>query len=474
MSLMLMRLMKPLIVRRALAFLHEKDLNNSMNNLLREKITKIAGCEVGKKLDITPSTSLDKIPITGYDYYLPFFENPQEGYFMYPLEDYVKTYTSGTMSKPKVYLQPQTGIQQNLKSTVISSVFLSTYNDGACRFNFGDILYANLPGGSFLAAFVQDGLSRSKTSLINFVPENANQLSFEKKVEYFVNHSKEINMAYMTVTTLLDEIKHRVPGPLSLKSFITTDISAAPLKERIKQYCGTYPSTIYGSTETMLIAPPSRAYPGGFIFDWRVVYPEFLPEDKAVDTNEATIDEPPETIPLTEVEAGKRYQLIATPYTNDMTRFAMPDIFECVGVGDDELNTDLPVFRYYSRSDKLLVLHNFTRINEAELVSVLENAKIPYVDFTARRELEETHERLALYIELSEEISQEDVFKRVSEELIDFDKDYRDLVNFLKYDPLKVNVLPKGTFKRYLQSKTGMPRIARVGMRDEQLDQLRE
>lgn len=473
MSMLMMRLMKPLIVRRAIGFLYEKNLDASIDKLLKEKISAAAGCEIGTKLGITKGSNIEEIPITGYDYYLPFFKDPQDGQFMYPVTDYVKTYTSGTMSKPKAYLQPKQGIQQNLRSAVISAVFLSTYRDGRCKFNFGDTLFANLPGGSFLAAFVQEGLASSKTSLINFAPPDANKISFQDKVDYFVKHHNEINMAYMTVTTLLDDIKSRVPDPISLKSFVTTDISAAPLKERIKSYCGSYPSTVFGSTETMLISSPSKSYPGGFIFDWRVVYPEFIPESDAIDKDLETI-EPIETVRMMEVEPGKRYQLIATPYTNDFTRFAMPDILECVSNGDNVLNTNLPVFKYYTRADKLVVLHNFTRINEAELVTILENAKIPYVDFTARRELEGTHDYLVLYLELNENIPIDEVHKRVTEEFLDFDKDYRDLVEFLKYDPLKIILLEKGSFKRYLSSKSGMPRIARIGMRTEELDKLKE
>jgi hypothetical protein len=36
------------------------------------------------------------------------------------------------------------------------------------------------------------------------------------------------------------------------------------------------------------------------------------------------------------------------------------------------------------------------------------------------------------------------------------------------YDPLRVNLLPRGTIKRFLQSKEGVPRIARIGMRENQ------
>jgi hypothetical protein len=42
----------------------------------------------------------------------------------------------------------------------------------------------------------------------------------------------------------------------------------------------------------------------------------------------------------------------------------------------------------------------------------------------------------------------------------------------MKYIPLKVHLLPDGAFSRYLAKKHGMPRIERIGMRDERLREL--
>ncbi len=53
----------------------------------------------------------------------------------------------------------------------------------------------------------------------------------------------------------------------------------------------------------------------------------------------------------------------------------MPDIVECVDKGDDVLGCLSPVFRYYARCDNLLVLHNFTRIAEEEMIQVLANTE---------------------------------------------------------------------------------------------------
>ena len=62
-----------------------------------------------------------------------------------------------------------------------------------------------------------------------------------------------------------------------------------------------------------------------------------------------------------------------------------------------------------------------------------------------------------------------EVTKRLNDELLKVDKDWRDLTTFMRYMPLKVHLLPNGAFSRYLGKKDGLPRIERIGMRDERL-----
>ncbi|MBN2335440.1 GH3 auxin-responsive promoter family protein [Candidatus Bathyarchaeota archaeon] len=472
MSQLVFSLAKPLLRRWSTGFLSDRRISEKHESLVAKKLRGQSQTGIGKSLGLRDAATIRGVAPTGYGFYLPYFEEPHDSDYMYHMSEYVKTYTSGTMGKPKVYMVPRKGIRENLMRTGPSIFFVLTHDGARYRLELGDVIYANIPGGAFLANFFGDTISKTQSNIIRMVPEDSEHMTYQQKVDYFVESHREIDIAYMTVTTLLDEVRSRVKDPISLKSFVSTDVSAAPLKEQIRDFCGVYPKTIYGSTEMMLAAIPSVSHPGGFFFDWRVIYPEFVPEGQAMDTEQPRGDASAEIVPMMGVEVGKRYQLIVTPLYNDMTRYMIPDILECVGTGDDALGSEIPVFRYYSRSDRLLVLHNFTRINEAELVEVLSNAGVEFVDFTARNELDGAREYIRLYIELAEESTAEELTDRVHEELHSYDKDYRDLTDFMKYRPLNVTLLPKGSFKRYLDSKEGMARIARIGMREERLRQL--
>ncbi len=463
------KILKPLILKNSLNFTRG-NIENKHDSLMKEKIIKLSNSNLGKKLGVTRDTGIEDIPLTGYDFYFPFFKNPGNDDFTFPLKEYVRVQTSGTMGKPKTFLLPKEGIMQNVKTTAISLFSLVTHDGDKINLDFGDTIYANIPGGNFIASFLADALRNARSNYLNLVPNQ--MISFKEKVNYFLENHPEIDIAYMTVTTFLDEIYPALKEDIYLKGFFTQDLSAGPLKDELKKKTGNYPKTIFAATESLFTGLPSIQYPGAFFFDWRGIYPEFIPEKEAVNSNVTTIDELPTILKMNEVEKGRRYQLIVTSFYNDLTRYIMPDILECISKTDESIDSDLPVFKYYARSDRVIVLHNFTRINEEELISIMKDSGIPFVDFTAIRELDGSREYLSLYLELSEKMDLSEIHRLLDKSLLEFDRDWRDLSAFMNYTPLKIRLLKKGTFKNFLHNKEGMARVQRIGMREERLQQL--
>jgi hypothetical protein len=468
----LLRVVKPFLESNALGFLREKDIAGKQRDLIGKKTRQFASCGIGKRLGIEAGVNWRKVPLTTYSFYYPYFNEPMRGDLFYPLENYVRAHTSGTMSRPKSFLLPKDALRDNLRKTGLTFMLLCTHDGEKIRFEVGDIIYRNAPGGTFLSGFMHQEANSIASKWVKTVPPD--ELSFRDKVEYFIQHYKEVDVAYMNVPTLLEEAYPRIGEEFYLKGFYTQDRSAAIMKEEIKKVTGNYPKVIYGSTETMFSALPSIENPGGFFFDWRVIYPEFIPEEYVINTDEGRIDKPPEILDMTEVEVGHRYQLIATPLKNDLNRYVMPDLLECISTGDSVLGSEIPVFTYYARCDKLVMLHNFTRISEEELIQVLKDSEIPFVDFTAKREADGTRDYMKIYLELSKSMGEDVVKERLNKQLLNFDKDWRDLRSYLNYDPLKIHILSKGSFSRYLNTRGGLPKVERVEMRNENLELLLE
>ncbi len=469
-----LEVVKPLLIYNSTRFLKEKNINGKLENNLKKKLDRLQKCSIGRELGLEPGKKIDDLPLTGYSFYQRFYNDPHEGDFMYPLNDYFKNMTSGTMSKPKVYLTPKIFLNKVIMNAGLSIFFISTFDGEKYHFKFGDTLYLNIPGGSFISNIASKEVNKNRSSLIKVVPPDSENMTFQEKVDYFVEHYKEIDLAQMNITTLLDDIEPRIKEKVKLKSFITMDASAFELKERVKDFIGTYPKTPYCSTETIASTIPSIDPPAGFFFDWRLIYPEFIPEKYAITHEVERIDELPEIISLKDVEIGGRYQLVITPFYSELTRSVTSDILECIGFEDKLLKVETPIFRFYSRADRILSLHNFTRINETEIVMVLEASKIPFVDFTARRELDDTKEYLRLYVEFKDDVDLDETTKILHETFMATDKDYRDLTNMMEYTPIRLSILTKGTFKNFFSKKEGMSRIARIGMREDRLKLLLE
>lgn len=459
----------PLAKAYFMNFLKEKNVERRQREYLEKKVGRFSNCGIGRALGVG-TRSFEKTPITTYGFYQKYYENPQDGDFLYPLSEYLITTTSGTMSQPKKYLIPKPAIKENMLITAFPIVILASHDGDRYTFEFGDNVYTNIPGGNHISTHNVKIGTKASSMFVGQCPDS--NLGFHDKVNYFVDHHKEINYAYMTVPTLLDTIYPQIGEPFELKGFMTQDSSAEVLKERIKEASGTYPSVTFGSTESLAATLPSVEYPGSYFFDYRVTYPEFIPEKDKISMDAGLVSEPPEALTLSQVEKGERYQLVITTYKTDIHRYAMPDIMECIADGDSVVGIDWPVFRYYSRTDRLVVLHNFTRIAEREMVHVLNEIALPFVDFVARREADDTKDYMTLYLELSEPIPEQEVYDRIQQGLLDFDKDWRDLNDFLDYKPLRVRLLPKGSFKRYLENRGGLPKVDRMNMKKEALDLL--
>jgi len=145
-----------------------------------------------------------------------------------------------------------------------------------------------------------------------------------------------------------------------------------------------------------------------------------------------------------------------------------------VAKGDDILNADCPVFKFFSRSEKTIILQSFTRISEEELLTAFSEAGIPYIDFTTRVEVEGGFEYLIIYLEYVGSLTVEKIQKSIHEQLYGKDKDYHDLVDFFDYVPIKIRLVPRGVFAKYLEGipTGGFPKVDKINMSDKEFERL--
>ncbi len=436
------------------------------DKMLNTKLRRMEEIEIGKKMGVHKGVKLKDLPVTDYSFYEAFYNNPSPQAFMFPLKEYVRVKTSGTSGKEKIYLRPRNKILRSFLETGVPAIFAAFHDGDKITLEYGDSFYVNMGPAPYAGGSTFSLVSKEKkVPFFNILP-NVN-LPYKDKVQFFILNHEKIDGAIMLASTLMCQIIPAIKKPIKLKGLLMPDTpELETYMEDIQRFTGVTPRTAYASTETIACSIPSVQHSLGFLFDLRRGIFEFLPIKEASESD-------PEYLSLNEVSVGQTYRLIYTDLESEITRFDTKDTFKCLALGDDILNTDYPIFKFHARSDKIISLHTFTRIDEVEILTALREAEIPFVDFTARVESEGGHEYLATFIESADCEKPEEIEGALHKQLCKMDVDYQNLADFFDYVPLRVYLVPKGVFARYLEEKTGsMAKLDRINMRNEEFARL--
>ena len=430
--------------------------------MLSRKFGRMEGTLIGSKLGVRRRTKLQELPTTDYSFYEAFFRDCPANAFMYPLDEYERVRTSGVSGSEKWFVIPRLSFVKCLKTGL--ATLMAMFHDGErITFNYGDIVFINVAPRPFSGGYVLSNLEPETYGIIRLVP-NIN-LRFKDKVKFFVRNHKKVHGAVMLASTLISRVMHEIEGQVKLKGLLTLDSQIAEIyRNEIEDFAGIPPRTIYATTETLNCTVPSVQHTLGFFFDWGRGIFEFLPVER--ETSREIISE--NLVSMNEVKVGEAYRPVFTSLEGEMTRYIINDSLLCVARGDDILGTDFPVFRFHSRLEKSISLQNFTRISEEELLTSLKDSNVRFVDFTARIEVENGLECLALYLEHTGNMSVDEIKKHIHNHLYETDKDYRDLVDFFEYVPIKIHFVQKGTFSKYMEKKvTSWGKVERINMKEE-------
>lgn len=433
--------------------------------LLKKKFDRMMNTDIGKELGVRKGVELQELPVTDYGFYKPFFDKPSQGAFMYPLEQYARAKTSGTSGTEKWFMTPRIAMLKTFKETGLPLLLAIFHNGEKITLEYGDIIYVNTGPAPYMSgSIISMGIQKGDIPFFRVVP-NLN-LSYKEKLQYFILNYENIAGAILSTHTLVSQIMPAIDNPIALKGLFITEAPIADIyMDDIVRFAGVTPRTIYGSTETMICSVASVQYPLGFFFDWRRGIFEFVPIEHETSGERC--------IPISEVDVGGVYRLVFTSLDGELTRIDTKDAFTCIAKRDDVLGVECPIFKIHSRLEKVIILQNFPRIGEEEIIVALRDAKVPFYEFTARVEVEDALEYLALYIELIKDMKAEVLEKAVHKQLYEKNKDYRDLTDFYEYVPVKIHLLEKGTFNKYMEWKGGtFPRVAHINMSKDDFERL--
>ena len=232
--------------------------------------------------------------------------------------------------------------------------------------------------------------------------------------------------------------------------------------KRVKELWGRYPLEAYGSTEGGMCATQTWDYEG-MVFFPSLNFFEFIPEREWFKW-QLDHSYQPKTVLLDEVRAGETYELVITNlHGGILTRYRVGDMIKISSLRNEKLNIDIPQMVFHSRADELIDISGFGRLTEGIIWEAIENAGIPYTDWTARKETIGDRAVLHIYLELKDEYiaGEQGIASAIHDQLKKLDSKYHYNIygifdgsqTMLDLRPVEVTFLPQGAFSSYIAQR---------------------
>ncbi len=240
----------------------------------------------------------------------------------------------------------------------------------------------------------------------------------------------------------------------SIKGMACGGTDSFIFRHKIKDLWGVQPLDIFASTEALIVAMQTWDYEG-MTFVPRMNFLEFIPESEYFKWKENNTYRM-ETVLLDEVQAGEIYELVITNFHGGaLVRYRTGDMLKIDSLRNERLNIDIPQMSFHRRADDLIDL-GIIRLTETVIWKAIENSGIPYVDWTAHKDVLAGSPILRLYLELDDDYMVSETYletvlyeqiKKLDDGFVHHDLSSMEILMDLK--PINITFLPKGAFKGY-------------------------
>lgn len=248
----------------------------------------------------------------------------------------------------------------------------------------------------------------------------------------------------------LSKVHHRPILPCDLwrpKAVVSWGLDTSLYREHIKALWGQEPYEFEACTEAGILAVQ------GMTRQWMTPVPysaflEFLPVGRESPSSNGV--KPVETCLLSELETGERYELVVTSfYGMPFVRYRTGHLIRVMAQEDRVGQIALPQLSLIGRTNSVIDLAGFTRLDEKTLAEAVSRCTQGYVEWIARKEFADGHPVLHFYIDGQIDGRPGLMKQELHERLKDLDVSYRDLDSMLKLNPIKVTLLSPGSFHLY-------------------------
>lgn len=236
------------------------------------------------------------------------------------------------------------------------------------------------------------------------------------------------------------------------KALTCSGTDADIYREKLEYYWGRSPHELYALTEAGVVAMQSWAKKGLTCYPFLNFF-EFIPEEEWL-KNRENKDYQPGTVLLNELEVGKIYEIVITNFHGmPFLRYRPGDLVKVVALEEKETGIKLPQIVFHARADDLIDLYSIVRLDEKTVWQAMADTDIKYVDWSARKEYQEDSPVLRLYVELVEGAKVDRLEDMIHKNLRAISPLYKEAITEARTNPVRVTILPGGSFQRYLEQK---------------------
>ncbi|MBI4282951.1 MAG: GH3 auxin-responsive promoter family protein [Chloroflexi bacterium] len=460
------------------------------NQKLLAQLELLNRCDMGRKLlgnplPTTVNEFRDKVPLTTYGDYTEWFAERKEGAL--PARPCLWACTSGTSGTLKWVPLTETMLQLSIETAVTTILLSTAVSNGEFTLKYSSRIFGFPPPTPYIAWSMMGGLVERFG--FRFIPpldeEYARSDMMARMSRGFTMAMREgvdvcvgIPAAVIRVAeglgqrkrafslSMLDpRILRRILGAVrkakranramlpkdfwDLKSMVLGGQDLDAFREKIKAYWGVDAYEYYVNSEfTGCLGLPAWNHKGMTFFP-HIGFLEFIREEDS----RRLLSDPgyrPSTLLLNELCSGESYEVVFTNFNGGaFTRYRPGDMIKVISLGDPDTGVSLPQFRVRGRADKLIDIAGFTRIDESTIWRAVEQAGVHYEGWIARKETEAGQPVLRLYLALNQEVEVEALQDSIHHNLKLLDSSYRDVETILGLRPLRIKLLPWGTFDRW-------------------------
>jgi hypothetical protein len=465
--------------------------------LLAEQIELLAASSLGSELmhaahPANTDEFRSQIPLTTYENYAPYLDEQNEK--VLPVKVHKWARTSGRTSEKGPKWVPITKTMYDLLGdSVIGVMILSSCTaKGDVQLELNDKLLLTIPPPPYISGF---GAYAARDQMdVRFLPslEEGESMDFGQRVaagfnlamregldyfygvasvlvrmgEQFENSSGGTKPSLQMLNPVVlwrllkavykTRVQNRKLLPKDiwkLKGITTGGTDTVIYKNKIEYYWGRKPLEAYGCTEGGGLACQAWNYKGMYFYPDRN-FLEFIP----LDEYQKNLEDPsynPKTCLMNELVTGI-YELVITNFHGGVfLRYRLGDLLEVISVGDAEIGSELPQFRYYSRNKDVIDLASLVRLTEKEIWRGIESTGIGYKDWVVCKEFHQDKPFLHVYIEPlpGQNNSLDEVREKIRQYLLENNNEYQDTEEILGTDPLVVSFLTIGAFEAYMEAQ---------------------